>query len=497
MIDLLLVPVAIFYLLDVGLLFVYGINFFYLTFLSTRKQPTPGQAPIAEKPPGRQSWPRVTVQLPVYNEMYVAERLVRAAAALDYPADLLEIQALDDSTDETRQILTNAVAELQSQGVQIQHLHRRERTGFKAGALAEGLQRARGEFLAIFDADFIPPPDFLRRTLPVFQDQSIAFVQTRWGHINRNDTLLTFLQSLSIDAHFIVEQHARWQAGFWFNFNGTAGVWRKQAVLDAGGWKAETLTEDLDLSYRSFLRGWKAVYLRDVEVPAELPVSFGAYRRQQHRWARGSLECALKFLPLVWRAPISLRQKIEASLHLTGYYVHILLFFLAFLYPAVLYLTQRYTDLINLFGLAFLFNLTAFAPTVFFLAAQRHLGGRWWKRLPQVVFMTVLGAGMMLNTVRAATQILVNQRNEFERTPKFGFLKHPGEWRQRRYQTRFDRLVLFELAFAVFNLATVLYALRLGNWVIAIYAGLFSAGLAFTSCLTLGQLISVRLAKRT
>ena len=282
MLDLLFIPSAILYLLVVGALFVYGVNFFYLTYITLRdrkaKQPEP---PLDELP-------QVTVQLPIYNEMYVAERLIAAAAALDYPRSLLEIQVLDDSNDETEEIVARKVAQLQRQGFHISHLHRTRRNGYKGGALAEGLQQAQGAFIAIFDADFIPGEDFLRRTLPHFSDRRVAFVQTRWGHVNRDYSLLTQLQSLAIDAHFMVEQYARWRAGLWFNFNGTAGIWRKSAMLEAGGWRSDTLTEDLDLSYRAFLHGWKAVYLRDVEVPAELPVSFNAYRRQQGRWARGS-----------------------------------------------------------------------------------------------------------------------------------------------------------------------------------------------------------------
>jgi len=496
MIDLLLVPMAILYLLDVGLLFIYGINFFYLTLKSWRSGSSPQQGFVPVTGATQES-PLVTVQLPIYNEQYVAERLIRAAAQMDYPPDRLEIQVLDDSTDETRQIVAQTIDDLESLGVAIKHLHRTERTGYKAGALGAGLEAARGEFLAIFDADFLPPHDFLVRTLPVFADPEVAFVQTRWGHLNRDYSLLTSLQSLSIDAHFAVEQYARCQGGYWFNFNGTAGVWRKQAIQDAGGWQAETLTEDLDLSYRSFLRGWKACYLRDVEVPAELPVSFGAFRRQQHRWARGSLECALRFIPEVWRAPVSLGKKVEATLHLTGYYVHLLLFLLACLYPAVLLLTQRFPELINLFGIATIFNFTALAPTIFFLAAQRHLGRKWLQKTPQVLFMTVLGAGMMLNTLRAALEMLAGRRNEFERTPKFGIRQRSQRWQKARYQTQFDVLILFELAFAAFNAGTVVYALRLGNWVIAIYAGLFALGLVFTATLNLGQLISVSLANHS
>ena len=492
MVDLLLVPVAVFYLLVVAALFVYGLNFFYLTYLTWRDRSRRVETHALAQ------WPVVTVQLPIYNELYVAERLIEAVASLDYPKDRLEIQVLDDSTDETVGIVASLVEQLQAQGIDIKHLRREQRTGYKAGALAAGFASARGEFLAIFDSDFIPKPDFLLQTVPHFYDEDhkdsrkVAFIQTRWGHINRDFSFLTFLESLAIDAHFVVEQFARQQGGFWFNFNGTAGIWRREAILAAGGWKADTLTEDLDLSYRAFLKGWRAIYLRDVEVPAELPVSFSAYRRQQHRWARGSLECALKLIPKVWQAPISLLQKIEAVLHLTGYGVHILLFFLTILYPVVLLLSQRYPSLISLFGIAFAFNATAFAPTIFFVAAQQQLGRRWWVQLPVILFITALGAGMMLNTVRAALQILNGKSMAFERTPKFGISRRGQDWTRLIYQLKLDPIVFAELGLAVLNTATTLIAFRLGNWVIGVYAALFTAGLLFTSGLTIAQTLSIQ-----
>jgi cellulose synthase/poly-beta-1,6-N-acetylglucosamine synthase-like glycosyltransferase len=493
MIDLFLVPVAILYLLVVGSLFVYGLNFLYLTALSLREKE------LRVDPPVLNNYPRVTVQLPIYNEMYVAERLIEAAASFDYPLEYLEIQVLDDSTDETTTIVDNVVRRIQSQGKNIICLRRIDRQGYKAGALAEGLKVASGEFFAIFDADFIPSPDFLKNSLPYFftsvqpGERQVAFVQTRWGHVNRNYSLLTYLQSLAIDAHFVVEQFARSRGGYWFNFNGTAGVWRKQAILDAGGWTADTLTEDLDLSYRAFLRGWRGVYLRHVEVCAELPVSFTAFRRQQHRWACGSIECAMKFIPQVWNAPIPFRMKLEATLHLTGYFVHLLLFSLTLLYPLVLILSQRYPALISLFGIALIFNLTAFAPTIFFLSAQHQLGRRWWRQLPLVLFLTASGAGMMLNTVRAAWHAMRGGKKVFERTPKFGISQRGQDWKKRRYQLRLDPLAYWELALGILNLATVGLSVTLGNWLIGLYAAIFALGLFFAAFSTFGQAIAHQL----
>ncbi len=490
MVDILLIPLAMLYLLVVGMLFVYGINFFYMTWLAWRHGHANSQKPKTMTSTTMSDWPLVTVQIPIYNEMYVAERIINAVARFDYPADKLEIQILDDSTDETVDIVRMAVAHWQAQGVNIYHITRPNRDGFKAGALQNGLAQAKGEFIAMFDADFVPPPDFLQRTLPYFEPD-IAFVQTRWGHVNRDYSLLTFLQSLAIDAHFVVEQFARWNGRYWFNFNGTAGIWRRQALADAGGWTADTLTEDLDISYRALLRGWRARYLRDVEVPAELPVSIVAFRRQQHRWARGSLECALKLGPQVLAAELPPMVKLEAILHLTGYCVHLLLFALSLLYPAVLLVSRQYPQLITLFGIAYVFNLTALAPTTFFIVGQQQLHRRWWHSLPQILFITAVGSGLMINTVRAALQILVRRQVQFERTAKFGVRRREEDWKTKRYQLRLDGIVFWELAFAGLNGTTVWFAIQQHNWAIAFYAGIFLVGLLYVSGLTIFQAIAV------
>lgn len=491
MLDLLLVPLAILYLLVVGALFAYGLNFFYMTFIAWRRQDSTAATEVR-----LDAWPRVTVQLPIYNELYVAERVIEAAVQLDYPPERLQIQVLDDSTDETTAIVRAAVERYRAQGVNITHLVRSERTGYKAGALQAGLHQADGEYIAMFDADFVPPPDYLRRTLVHFRPQT-AFIQARWGHLNRDYSLLTMLQSLAIDAHFVVEQFARWASGLWFNFNGTAGIWRRAALDDAGGWTADTLTEDLDISYRALLRGWQACYLRQVEVPAEIPVSIIAFRRQQHRWARGSLECALKLGPQVWRSPASLRVKLSATLHLTGYCVHLLLFALSLLYPAVLLLSVRYPQLITLFGIAYVFNLTALAPTCFFIVGQQRLGRSWWRSLPKILFLTAVGSGLMVNTVRAAWQILTRRQNAFERTAKFGIERRRESWVHKRYQLQLDGIVFWELALAALNLATIVYAVRLGNWAVAFYAAIFGTGLLYIVGVTLAQAWSVWRQHRT
>jgi cellulose synthase/poly-beta-1,6-N-acetylglucosamine synthase-like glycosyltransferase len=486
MFDLLLIPVAIVYLAVLGSLFLYGINFFYLTFVTLRRR----RDAIPQTPPLKK-YPLVTVQLPIYNEMYVAERLIKAAAAIDYPKEKLEIQVLDDSTDETVQIVANLVNRLRKQGLNIAHLHRKDREGYKAGALKQGFEQARGEFFALFDADFVPTRDFLQQTLPHFENPEVAFVQTRWSHTNTDFSFLTFLQSLAIDAHFVVEQFGRSQAGYWFNFNGTAGVWRKRAIEEAGGWTGDTLTEDLDLSYRAFLKGWKAIYLRHAKVPAELPITFNAFRRQQHRWARGSLECAIKLLPKVWASNNPLRIKAEATFHLLGYGVHLLLFALTLLYPLIVLLSLRFPNLISLFGIALAFNFTAFAPTLFFIAAQQQLGKKWYKMLPVLLFISAFGAGMMINTVRAALQILQRKSSVFERTPKFGVTGKAQGWSVGNYQLKLDKIVYWELLFGLLNAGTVILGLRFGNPFISFYAAMFGFGLFFTSIYTIIQTITV------
>ncbi len=487
MLNILLILLTSLYACIILALFTYGINFYYLIFIAVRENkktlPPPSQP---------ESWPKVTVQLPIYNEMYVAQRLINAAAAIDYPNDLLQIQVLDDSSDETIQIAAQAVAEWQARGKNIVHLHRTERDGFKAGALRDGLETASGEFVAIFDADFVPAQDFLKATIPHFHDANIAFVQTRWDHLNRDFSVLTLLQSLAIDAHFMIEQFARSRAGLWFNFNGTAGIWRAAAIDDAGGWQATTLTEDLDLSYRAALKGWQAVYLRDVNNPAELPISFNAFRRQQHRWARGSMECAQILIPQVLKSNAPLRNKIQSVLHLTGYFIHLLMFILLILYPFIINIAEHYPQLVSLVGVAIIFNSTALAPALLFIVAQQQLKRSWWRTLPILLLITAFGSGLMLNTIRAAFHAVTHKNNSFERTPKSGLTKKGAKFKRNRYTLKLDRIVFWEILFGLQNMATAIYALVHGNWLICIYAFLFGFGLLFASLYTIIQTFNLK-----
>src|SRR3982751_312112 len=316
-----LILVSYFFVLSI--LAIYGWHRYYLVYLYTKnrdKAPSPA-LPI----PPLTTLPRVTIQLPIYNEMYVADRLIDAVCEMDYPRELLEIQVLDDSTDETREIAELAVRRHASRGFDIRYLHRVDRTGYKAGALEAGLRVAKSNYIAIFDADFIPPQDFLLKTLPHFENPKVGMVQARWGHINQDYSLLTKIQAILLDGHFILEHGGRNRGGRFFNFNGTAGVWRRTAIDDAGGWQHDTLTEDLDLSYRAQLRGWRFVFVPDVIAPAELPVDMNGFKSQQHRWTKGSVQTCKKLLPTVWRSDLPLPIKIEATAHLTSNFAYLLL----------------------------------------------------------------------------------------------------------------------------------------------------------------------------
>ena len=489
--DLIFVPVLAVYIALLLALFVYGINFLYMTvvaLLTTERRP----ASIVPA-----SWPDVTIQLPLYNELYVVRRLIDAVATIDYPVERLEIQVLDDSTDDTSGIIAECVQQWRDRGVDIRHIQRSRRDGYKAGALRHGLESARGSLIAIFDADFVPQRNFLRQAVPpLLADPELAFVQARWDHLNRRFSLLTQLQAIAIDGHFTMEQAGRWAGGNWFNFNGSAGVWRRAALMDAGGWQADTLTEDLDVSYRAFIAGWRASYLGHVEAPAELPVSFSAFRRQQHRWARGSFECAVKHLPTIWHSKATLFRKVSATLHLTGYSIHLLLLSLSLLYPLILFVSGTYPELVVLLGLLNIFNLTTLAPTFLYTMGQRRLSRSWLRQMPIVLLLSVFGAGMMVNTARAAGQAFWGRPAPFERTAKFGVSDTRQDWFRLRYQVGLDWIVIVELGLAMLNLATCAVAIERQSWTIAIYAGISGVGLASTVIATVRQSVRIILGRR-
>jgi len=411
-------------------LLLYGLNAYVMIALhwwtrrSTRAAPPPPDPPV---------WPLVTVQLPLYNERYVAGRLLAAAGALDYPADRLEIQVLDDSTDDTAAIVAETAQRLRARGVNVVHVRRAERTGFKAGALASGLASARGEFVAIFDADFVPPLDFLRRTIPHFADARVAVVQTRWGHLNRDFSFLTVAQSLGIDGHFGVEQAARCRGHLLLNFNGTAGVWRRAAIEDAGGWAHDTLTEDLDLSYRAQLRHWRILYLPELVCPAELPVVISGFKSQQRRWAKGSIQTAHKLLPQVLSSRLSLWTKYQAFVHLTYYMIHPLMLVVVLLSVPALAIGAPAQSATVLVFTSVVFALASIGPACMLIYAQTVLPESGWRRALRLPSIMVIGVGLAWSTSLAVLSAFWGRDLHFVRTPKFGIGSRGGQWRGKDY----------------------------------------------------------------
>lgn len=364
--------------------------------------------------------PTVTVQLPVYNERYVVERLLAAVARLDYPRHLIEIQVLDDSTDDTTELVAQQAAALRAAGHDVVHVRRAHRNGYKAGALADGLATASGEFLALFDADFVPPADFLQRTIHHFTDPGVGMVQTRWGHLNRTESLLTRAQAMMMDGHFLIEQVARSRGGFFFNFNGSAGVWRRSAIESAGGWQSDTLAEDLDLSYRAQLAGWRFVYLKDVVVPAELPVDMPSFKAQYRRWAQGSIQAALKLLPDILRSRQPWPVKLEACFHFGNWFHYPFGMLAALLILPQLMATRSLltAHAASLWGGCMSLLLLA-ATAVFHAAAQRQIGGLRWRFLWELPLLMSVSVGLALNNTRAIWHALCRTPWSFHRTPKY------------------------------------------------------------------------------
>ena len=439
---------------------VYGLHRAYLLYLYTRYRPR-RPAPPLDGDDG-DDIPFVTVQLPVYNELYVVERLIDAAARLDHPPQRLEIQVLDDSTDETQRIAAAAVARWSARGVAIRRLHRAQRTGYKAGALAAGLRAARGEAIAIFDADFIPPRDFLRRALPALRAPGVGLVQARWGHVNRECSWLTRVQALLLDAHFVLEHGARNRGGCFFNFNGTAGVWRRAAIDDAGGWQPDTLTEDLDLSYRAQLAGWRFVFLPDLVAPAELPVEMNAFKTQQHRWAMGSIQTCLKVLPGVLRSGLPPRLKLEAFFHLTANFNYPLLLLASVLMVPALFVRALAGSQTLLLVDVPLFCAAALSMVNFYAVSQRAVRRDWLSQLRYVPLAIAVGVGLSVNNTRAVLGALRRARPRFERTPKYGVVGRRDEWRTKRYRQAVAGQPLVELALGIYFTLAVLGAASSG-----------------------------------
>jgi cellulose synthase/poly-beta-1,6-N-acetylglucosamine synthase-like glycosyltransferase len=442
----------------------------------------------APRPKGSLSpLPRVTVQLPIYNEVYVVERLVEAVAALDYPRDLLEIQILDDSTDETREVARAVAGRVRARGLDAVHRPRHHRTGFKAGALQEGLEAAKGEFLLILDADFVPGPELLREALPHFVHPEVGMVQARWEHLNRDYSLLTRIQSVLLDGHFVIEHTARHRSGRFFNFNGTAGIWRRACLVDAGSWQSDTLTEDLDVSYRAQLAGWRFVYLKDLAVPAELPVDIDGFKSQQHRWAKGSIQTAMKLLPSILKSSHPWKTKIEAVFHLTANVSYLLCLLLALLIVPAIVIRER----IGWQKLAIIDFPLFFGGTlsfVAFYACSQHEIGRGWRRTARVLpGLLSLGIGLSLNNVRAVLEAFAGNRSEFTRTPKYRIEGNRGEWRDKKYRSSKNASIAAEALLAVYFFGAIVFAVVESYWVGIPFLLIFFNGFAAMAVLSLAS----------
>ena len=439
-------------------------------------------------PKGRFSeQPRVTIQLPVFNEMYVVERLIDAVARIDYPRDRLEIQVLDDSTDETQGIARAKVDRLRRDGIDISYLHRDNRQGFKAGALQEGLKVARGELVAVFDADFVPTPDFLKRSVDYFTDEKIGMVQVRWEHLNREYSHLTQAQAIFLDGHFVIEHTARNRSGRFFNFNGTAGVWRRSTIEDAGGWQHDTLTEDLDLSYRAQLKGWQFVYLPDVVSPAEVPVEMNAFKSQQHRWAKGSVQTARKLLPRILKSDLPRAVKVEAFFHLTANFTYPLMILLTVLMPVSMVIRFKH-GWYEVLMLDLPFFWTATMSVVFFyIASQREIGMPVWQRVKYLPFIMALGIGMCVNQSKAVIEALVGYETGFTRTPKTGMKGRDQSFRKSKYRMLLTAQPLLELALGAYLTSAVWFALDKGVWFSLPFLLLFQWGFFYVGLVSLLQ----------
>src|SRR5216684_451894 len=444
------------YFLVLFVLATYGLHRYWLVYdyyKYARNIPGP--------PPEVTRWPRVTVQLPIFNERYVIERLVEAVSRFDYPRELLDIQVLDDSTDETQQVASACVARFAAQGLPITYIHRANREGYKAGALENGLKTARGEFVAIFDADFIPAPDFLRRSIPYFQNEKIGMVQARWTYLNRDYSLLTQVETILLDGHFVVEHGARSRRGTFFNFNGTAGVWRRKAIEEAGGWEHDTLTEDTDLSYRAQLKGWKFLYLPDIECASELPVDINGFKAQQARWAKGLMQTAKKILPRVLISTMLL--------------------------PAMIVrFYQGYFQMLCIDLPLFLASTCSISS--FYLVAQKELRPKnWWRTFLYMPFVMAIGIGISVRNAQAVIEAIIGKKSEFARTPKYKIEGKQDSFATKKYRNKAGWMPYAEIILGVYFFFTVLYAVLNENYATVPFLLLFVWGYLYTGLMSLGQ----------
>jgi len=478
---LLLVP----YFIVMVILASYGIHRYILVYEYYKHKKNKRTEPPTQFPADQ--LPRVTVQLPIFNEQFVVDRLVESVCKLQYPPDKLDIQVLDDSTDETVQAAAAVVERYRALGHNIVYLHRTNRHGYKAGALDEGLKSAPGEFVAIFDADFVPPEDWLLRVIHHFSDPKIGMVQTRWTHLNRHYSFLTEVEAILLDGHFVLEHGGRSRSGVFFNFNGTAGMWRRQAIDEAGGWEHDTLTEDTDLSYRAQMRGWKFAYLQDVECPAELPVEMTAFKTQQARWAKGLIQVGLKILPRVMKSPdVPKKVKFEAWYHLTANISYPLMIVLStLLMPAMI--IRSYQGWFQMLFIDLpLFMASTFSISSFYLVSQKELfPTRWYRTFLYLPFLMSLGIGLTITNTRAVMEALFRKQTAFARTPKYRVITKGDKPLASKYRKRLGIVPFLELLIGCYFAWTVYYAISTENYFTVPFLILFVVGYWYTGMLSL------------
>jgi cellulose synthase/poly-beta-1,6-N-acetylglucosamine synthase-like glycosyltransferase len=396
-------------------------------------------------------YPVVTIQLPMFNELYVVERLIKSVCNINYPKDKLHVQVLDDSTDESIQVAEKLVQDFKAMGYDIEYIHRTNREGYKAGALKAGLDSAKGEYVAIFDADFVPREDFLMKTIPHFADNNVGMVQTRWEHLNEDYSFITRAAALALDGHFVMEQQVRNKSGFFINFNGTAGVWRKDCIIDAGNWHADTLTEDLDLSYRAQLKGWRFVFLNDVTSPAELPADINALKTQQFRWTKGAVETAIKILPEVFKSSLPYKIKLECFIHLTSNIVFPFIILVAILNIPLVVIKNTVGGYDGYYTLMSVFVLASISTFMFYMFAQRAIHLDWRRRLLLFPVFLAGSMGFAVNNTKAVLEALINKKTGFERTPKYNIEGEKDQWKNKKYvQKRIHWTVIIELLLALY-----------------------------------------------
>ena len=439
------------YFISLTILFLFGLHGLVMLYYyrKTRNIKTPDEIIEGE-------YPTVTIQLPMFNEMYVIERLIMSVCNINYPKDKLQIQVLDDSIDETTIIASKLVDEYKAKGFDIEYIHRTNREGYKAGALKAGLEKAKGEYVAIFDADFVPRENFLMKTIPFFRESNVGMVQTRWEHLNEEYSFITRAAALALDGHFVIEQQVRNKAGFFINFNGTAGVWRKETIIDAGNWHADTLTEDLDLSYRAQLKGWKFVFLNDVTSPAELPADINALKTQQFRWTKGAVETAKKLLPMVSKASLPLKIKLECYIHLTSNIVFPFIILVAMLNIPIVVIKNTVGGYDNYYTLMSVFVLASISTFLFYMFAQRAIHLDWRRRLLLFPIFLAGSMGFAVNNTKAVMEALFNIKTGFARTPKYNIEMSGDKWKNKKYvQKKIHWTVIAELLLALYYMVGI------------------------------------------